>query len=149
MKPSERGDRTEAVVLAALAKAGYTILIPFGVARYDMAIDARDGSGIKTVQCKTGRLYKGCVIFRAHSVDRTSQARQHYYGQADYFGIWCPEFSDVTYLVPVDDVGESAVALRVTPVKNGQVKGIRWARDYEMKNVGMEEVRSSSLRSST
>ena len=138
MKPSERGDRTEAVVLAALAKAGYTILIPFGVARYDIAIDARNGSGIKTVQCKTGSLYRGCIIFRAHSIDHATQVRRHYRGQADYFGVWCPDFADNIYLIPVEDVGPSTVALRVTPVKNGQIKGIRWAEDYEVKNVGSE-----------
>jgi len=56
---SDIGTRTEAVILSALANAGYTVLMPFGPARYDLAIDAHDGNSIKAVQCKTGRLRPG------------------------------------------------------------------------------------------
>jgi hypothetical protein len=135
MKPSERGDRTEAVVLAALARAGYTVLIPFGVARYDMAIDAMDGTGIKTVQCKTARLDRGCVIFRTHSLDRQTGVRRGYKGEVDYFGVWCPARPDATYLVPVEEVPEIYGWLRVDPAKNGQAAKIKWASQYEVKGL--------------
>lgn len=133
VNPSEQGDRTEAVVLSVLAKAGYTVLIPFGVARYDLAIDARDGTGIKTVQVKTGRLVAGCIVFRAHSVDRTSRQRKDYKGQVDYFAVWCPAYGDAVYLVPVEDSPAGMGSLRIEPTKSHQAKGIRWAKDYKIE----------------
>ena len=53
--PISIGNKTEGKVLAALADAGYQILLPFGSGcRYDLAFD--DHGMIKRVQCKTGQL---------------------------------------------------------------------------------------------
>jgi hypothetical protein len=137
MNSNDKGGRTEAVVLSELAKAGYTVLVPFGVARYDLAIDDRTGAGIRTVQCKTGRFGKGCIEFAASSSDRVTDSqrnlRRGYRGQVDYFGVWCPARPEFVYLVPVEDVSQSVGFLRLEPVRNGQVKGIRWASEYEVK----------------
>ncbi len=54
-----------------------------------------------------------------------------YKGQADYFAVYSPAFKKV-YLIPVDDVGTTAVTLRLNPTKNNQEKFVRWAKDYEM-----------------
>lgn len=135
MNSNDLGDRTEAAVLSALVRAGYTVLVPFGVARYDLAVDSRDGSGIKTVQCKTARLDRGCLIFRAHSMDRRSGTRRGYRGEVDLFGVWCSSLPDSVYLVPVGDVPETMGQLRVDPPNSKQVKGIRWASEYEVKGL--------------
>lgn len=129
MNTSSKGDRTEAVVLSALAKAGYTILVPFGVARYDLAVD--DGTGIKTVQCKTGRTHQGCVAWNACSQNRDTKERRDYRGQVDYFGVWSPD-NDKVYLVPVEDVAVSEGRLRLEATKNNQRVGVRLAADYEV-----------------
>lgn len=134
MRTFEKGDRTEAVVLAALAKAGYTVLIPFGVARYDLAIDDRTGERIKTVQCKTGRIREDCVVWSASSVDRGTQVRSDYRGQVDYFGVWAPGTSEV-YLVPVAEVGRAEGRLRLGVTKNNQASNVRWARDYVLTDI--------------
>jgi hypothetical protein len=92
-------------ILAALADAGYQILLPFGSrCRYDLAFD--DHGNIKRVQCKTGQLLKnrGAVFFRT--------AKQY------------------PNLVPVSDVPEGSANLRIDPPMNNQGKGIRWAKDY-------------------
>jgi PD-(D/E)XK endonuclease len=135
MKPSEQGDKTEAVVLSFLAQAGYTVLVPFGVARYDLAIDPRDGSGIKTVQCKTGRIDRGCILFRTHSVDRQTGARKHYRGEVDYFGVWCSARPGSAYLVPVGETPETMGYLRIDPPRSNQLKNIKWADQYEIKGL--------------
>ena len=49
-----KGTCTEAAVLSALIGVGYNVLIPFGVARYDLVIEVADG--FRRVQCKTARL---------------------------------------------------------------------------------------------
>lgn len=132
LRSFERGGLTEAVILTHLARCGYTVLMPFGVARYDLAIDARDGSGIKTVQCKTGRIRKGAIIFATCSKHTITHVRTDYQGQADYFGVWCPDFEDAVYLVPVDAVGVREGSLRVEEALNGQKSRLRWAKDFQV-----------------
>ncbi len=41
--------------------------------------------------------------------------------------------TDRCYLIPVHDTeGHPAISLRLTPTRNNQAKGIRWAQDYEL-----------------
>jgi len=130
------------MVLARLVQAGNNVLVPFGEnTRYDYVIEERDGSFTR-VQCKTGRLRGGTIRFKAcsftyhHPNNRGTRVYRHNYrGQADVFGIYCPE-TDSVYLVPVDDVGLNTGSLRVTPTRNNQVKKIRWARDFEVLRPG-------------
>lgn len=63
--------------------------------------------------------------------EKTTHYMHDYRGQADYFGIYCPETSGV-YLVPVDEIGLRQGNLRIASPKNGQQKNIRWAREYEV-----------------
>jgi hypothetical protein len=124
---SSIGNRTEAIVLAALVHAGYWPLLPFGEGRpYDIALD-EDGKLIR-VQCKTGRLMNGGVYFPTAMWCRDLSYRS-YQGNVDYFGVYCPGTKKV-YLVPIGDVPTRAALLRVEPPKNGQTWGIRWAKDY-------------------
>ena len=52
--------------MAALWDAGYAVSVPFGEnTRYDLVID--DGQRLARVQCKTGRLRKGAIIFKTAS----------------------------------------------------------------------------------
>jgi hypothetical protein len=65
--PVDVGARTEAIILAELTSRGYRVLLPFGYnQRYDLVLEI-DGSFVR-VQCKTGRLRDGCVIFRSQSI---------------------------------------------------------------------------------
>ena len=128
----EVGERTEAIVLAELVKRGYKVLIPFGVNhRYDFVID--QGDRFVRVQCKTGRLRRGCVIFHARSIRSNTRGVvfRSYLNEVDTFLVYCPQ-TDRVYAVPVDETTSSDVALRVDPPGNGQVKGIRWAADHEL-----------------
>jgi len=130
--PVTKGNRTEARVLAALLERYETILLPYGGnCRYDLAID--DGGNLLRVQCKTGQIRSGCVIFPTCSSlqHRKPGTRSNYRGQADFFGVWCPVTKTV-YLVPVEDVGDRLGSLRIEPTRNNQSTGIRWAKDYEL-----------------
>jgi PD-(D/E)XK nuclease superfamily protein len=139
LHPKIVGDQTQAMVLGRLVQAfPYAQMwIPFGEnTRADLVIEL-DGRFIR-VQCKTGRLRKGAVSFSTcshtyhHPSNRGTRTYQHHYrGQADLFGVYCPE-TDGVYLVPVDEVGTTHGSLRVEPTQNNQVKKIRWARDYEV-----------------
>jgi len=60
--PKITGDRTTLAVMLALSRAGFTLLVPFGEnTRYDLVID--DGLQLSRVQCKTGRLRNGAILF--------------------------------------------------------------------------------------
>ncbi len=127
--PSAVGTIAEAVLLAALIAVGKSVLLPFGVARYDLAID--ENGQLVRVQCKTATVRDGCLVFPSASVQRGG-GRAHYDGTADIFGVYAPTTGKV-YLVPVADVGRSEGRLRLNPVRSGQACGIRWASDYELQ----------------
>jgi hypothetical protein len=126
------GDRSEAIVLAALVKKGYLISIPFGEnQRYDLLAD--DGDRILRVQVKTGRL-RGDVIAYSCSSSHTHRGGTHarpYFGQADIIAVYCPQNGKV-YLVPEEEFVASRAHLRLTAPVNNQRRGIRWASTYEL-----------------
>lgn len=132
MTTHQVGDRTEAIVMATLLRYYESVLIPFGNGkRYDMVIES-DGEFLR-IQCKTGRLRKGVVEFNAHSQDSRNRRGRGvgYRGQCELFGVYCPQL-DKVFMVPVNEVSETRGYLRVEPPKNGQVKGIKMASDYEL-----------------
>lgn len=125
---SSIGNKTEAMVLAALVHIGYSPLLPFGGGHpYDIALDV--GDRLLRVQCKTGRLLEEGVVFFPTASQRRDMSYRSYQGDVDLFGVYCPGTQQV-YLVPIEDVPEQSAYLRVTPTKNGQTRGVRWAKDY-------------------
>lgn len=129
------------MVIARLVQAGKFLLLPFGEnQRYDIVID--EGDHFVRVQCKTGRIQNGVVYFPTcsstyhHPNNQGLKCYQHpYKGQADLFGVYCPD-NDRVYLVPVNECGGRAASLRIEPSKNNQARGVRWARDYELHPPG-------------
>ena len=134
-KPSntkDKGDISEGVTLAEFLKHGIVPLVPFGDnQRYDLVVDV-DSKFIR-IQTKTGRIKDGTVTFDAYSTF-AGRPRKGYKGSADMFSVYEPS-TDSLYLVPVDEVGETEVRLRLEKPKNNQTKGVRMAADYEFAAV--------------
>jgi hypothetical protein len=135
--PKDIGDRSTLAIILALKEAGYQVLLPFGEnTRYDLAIEA-NGS-LQRVQCKTGRLSRGAVLFRTSSSyyhhPTPSPPAKHYRGQVDFFGVYCRETSGV-YLIPIADLPDWQAGLRIDPPRNNQRRRIRFAADYEIGRV--------------
>jgi PD-(D/E)XK endonuclease len=91
--PKAKGDRTTLAVMLALREVGFAISVPFGEnTRYDLVID--DGTRLARVQCKTGRLRAGAVLFAACSCyghhRNPGNARRSYEGEIDLFAVHCP-----------------------------------------------------------
>jgi hypothetical protein len=108
------------------------VLTPFGSNhRYDLVIET--GSRFLRVQCKTGRLRNGTIIFNAQSIRANTRraVRRPYQGEIDLFLVYCPDTERV-YAVPIDDATSTIGSLRVDPARNGQSKRIRWAADHEL-----------------
>jgi hypothetical protein len=133
--PKVRGDRSTLAIMLALSEAGFGLSLPFGEnTRYDLVID--DGVQLARVQCKTGRLRNGAVVFNScssyahHSNPRV--VKRDYQGQIDYFAVFCTE-TRRSYLIPIADVRTRySAVLRVDAPRNNQRAGIRFAADYEI-----------------
>ena len=154
--PKDVGDRSTLAIMLALRAKGLAVLVPFGEnTRYDLVID--DGVKFERVQCKTGRLRGGAVIWNmcSHYGHHANPkvVRRDYQGEVDYFAVYCPETSGV-YLIPMADLPiRVRGALRVDPPKNGQRKFIRFAKQYEIGRVtlggqGPPNVQAACTRSS-
>jgi len=130
---TSRGDLGELEIMTALVRVGRRVLRPVSSGlRYDLAIDNGDGTVVR-VQCKTGVLARGRIVFRVCSTDARRHRGVPYHGEVDAFGVFCPQ-TRATYLVPMSAVGGCATmgCLRVDRPKNGQSKRIRYAADYEI-----------------
>lgn len=128
---TSQGDVTEAQVIAALIRRGRKVLRPVSSAmRYDLAIDNEDGTYTR-VQCKTGVLRKGCVVFRLYSISGHAGVPKHYGGQVDAFGVYCPQ-NRQTYLIPVSAIRDCRyfATLRVVASRNGQRSKTRPAEPF-------------------
>src|SRR2546421_2004475 len=134
MQTREKGNLTEAKILAALVAAGYSVSVPFGEGhKYDFIID--DSVNLRRVQCKTGRVKKGALLFNSYSQSGNGATKQGYHGLADLFAVLNPE-SGAVYLVPVESFGTTGIALRLIPTLNGQVQKVNWAVDYLLTPLG-------------
>jgi hypothetical protein len=147
--PNQIGAISQARIAAALIEAGKIVLAPLvQVMRYDVVIEDRsrrlnvEGRPRKSrfyrVQCKTGHLHRGAVVFSTQSLraaKRETEWRRvasDYQGDIDYFGVFCPD-NGCVYLVPIKVTATKRMCcLRIEPPKNNQKKRIRWAKDYEV-----------------
>ena len=131
------GDISEQAVITRLLQCGYSVLVPIGqMHRYDLLIEDADGKFWR-IQVKTGWVVEeeGVILFAtASSQNYTVKAKgwRSYKGQIDYFCVYV-EHLDRVYMVPVDGLGASKGTLRLSPARNNQTKGIRWAADYESR----------------
>ena len=131
------GNITEMQCMLAFMQQGYNVLTPHGdCERYDFVADV-NGKLIK-IQVKTSRPSRsseGCITFNTSS-QTTEKGKQvhHSYDktQIDYFMTY---YEGKTYLIPVQECSSREKILRFIPPKNGQVKGITFAADYEFEKV--------------
>lgn len=118
------------MVLAALVRRKFNVLVPFGEGQpYDLVVHL-DGPAFLRIQCKTAWPVGGCLIFNSRTTDH-GRGPQSYAGYADIFGVYFPPRQAV-YLVPLDAVAETEGRLRLVPSRNNQRRGIRQAADYEI-----------------
>jgi hypothetical protein len=124
--------------MLALQDQGYATYLPFSEnTRCDLIVDY--GGRLSRVQCKTGRLRGGSVLFAASSTyghhPNPKVLRRTYEGEIDEFAVYCPELGSV-YLIPIAEIqARNHAVLRVDPPKNGQTKKVRWASTYEIARV--------------
>ncbi len=127
LTPNQKGDRSLGIALAALVENGNTVLIPFGVCRYDLVVE--EGGAFTRVQVKTGRVDNGVIVFNGYTTVAGGTRRSPYQpGEIDAYAV---VVGRETYLVPSGDVGVEG-RLRLEPTRNGQSAGVRFAVDYQL-----------------
>lgn len=119
------------MLTATFLRSGYVGLKPMSEkSRYDLVIDR--GAGFERVQCKTGRIKNGSVVFNTcSSMAYHGGGRRHYRGEIELFGVYCPA-TDICYLVPVDAVGLTEGNLRISEPKRNQTKHVRMAEPFQL-----------------
>jgi hypothetical protein len=136
--PKEIGDRSTMAIIFAFKMQGWDVLVPFGEnTRYDLVVDR--GNQLLRVQCKTGRLRNGAVVFRTCSSyahhPNPKIARRDYTGQIDEFAVFCPE-TQAVYAIPIEDVSTKQQArVRVRAAANNQRTGVRLAAAFEVAKI--------------
>jgi hypothetical protein len=126
----QKGDISEAQVLAAFLKAGFNVLIPFGDRnRYDCVIE-QNGT-FKRIQVKTARFIGSSLVFGGYSVT-TENGRikhAHYKGDVELFAVYSPDLNKI-YLVPPDRCRDRETRLSLSGVSRNQYS-VLLASDFE------------------
>jgi hypothetical protein len=133
--PKDIGDRSTLAIMYALRLQGASIFVPFGEnTRCDLIVE--EHGRLSRVQCKTGCLRNGVVLFNTCSSyahhPNPKTPKSDYVGEIDEFAVFCPDLGSV-YRIPIEDL--SAIrrgTLRVEPTRNCQSKRIRLAAAYEI-----------------
>jgi len=101
---------------------------------YDILV-TKDHTSFKRIQIKYSSMKEGIFNLRLRNIHTNGSGVQHKQvdlSKIDWFMVYCPE-TDLVYTIPSNEVKEGATEMtfRVEAPKNGQVKGIRFAKDYE------------------
>jgi hypothetical protein len=135
MTTKQKGDVSEAHVIAALLKRGLNVLMPFGDRnRYDLVVEHR--GKFARYQVKTARLSRIaldsiCFNTSTNSTENGNPVQRTYHGSIDYFAVYYPQ-TDSIYVVPVEECALRESTLRLKPSKNGQVARTKKAQDYSL-----------------
>lgn len=133
MNTKEKGDISQAIILAELLKAGFSVSIPWGDKDpYDLILETKEGD-LKKIQCKTGYIKRSCVKFKtSRKTTKNGKVVIKSYGpkEVDEFIVYSPQNNKI-YRVPYKEAPSDTGMLRLVSPKNNQKNGIKMASDYE------------------
>ena len=135
MNSKQIGNITEVGVMLAILKTGHNILTPYGdCERYDFVVDINNK--FYKIQSKTSSSDDDGASFKfsCRSCNRKDGAIVHHTYTKEEIDYFVTIFDGTVYLIPVEECGGDK-KLRLQPTKNGQVRGITWAKDYELEEV--------------
>ena len=129
------GEITEQQVALEFLKLGYLVSKPLvQSSRYDFIVDIKNR--LYKIQVKTGTLKEDAYIEFATSTSHTNtKGTINLTYSAEDVDFFATIHEGQCYLVPYEVCGKRNQRLRVIPTKNGQTKGITFAKDYCLKEV--------------
>ena len=135
MTTNEKGATAEALAVGKLVQLGYTVLMPVGVHRYDLAVE-RQGQ-FRRVQVKyvADVDKRGTLRVRCYSVGRDSRSHPYQVNEVDAFLVYWA-VGGRWYWIEAAELLKSGrrtmLHLRVRPTSNRQVSGVVDAAKYEV-----------------
>lgn len=129
------GEITEQQVALEFLKLGYLVSkLLVQSSKYDFIVDINHK--LYKIQVKTGTLKENSYIEFATSTSHTNTKGtlnlSYSPEDVDFFATM---YENECYLIPYNVCGTRTQRLRVIPTKNGQIKGITFAKDYYLKDV--------------
>ena len=157
--PTQRGAIAEAVIMAEATKLGIAVYRPVAEgARADMIFEV--GGRLLRVQCKSAQRVGDVITVKARTCRRgpNGYVRGTYApDEIDLVAVYCAEV-ERCYGISIAELPPSGcLHLRLSPAKNNQEIGIKWANQYELgaiaqlgeRRYGIPKVVGSSPTSST
>ncbi len=126
-----QGSIGEIMIMAEAVRRGYKVAIPWGEdSRYDLIVD-RIGK-LEKVQCKYTRSNGELITARCRSSNNWNQVK-YSCEDIDWLAIY-DLTSQKCYFIPSVMLGEgrNQINLRIKATGNNQVKGVLWAKDFEV-----------------
>ena len=139
MNSKQVGNLTELQCITALYELGCDISLPFGNSqKYDLIMDYQNK--LYKVQVKhANEHWEENVLTHFEIITRWQGHNASGYTQTSYtkedidlFATFC---QGKVYLIPIEECGGALKNIRFVPPKNGQVKGINFAKDYIAEEV--------------
>ena len=128
-----KGTLTELKCKLYFLELGYIVSTPQTPVRYDFILDT--GKNLLKIQVKTCRTTNQHLAFStcSHHFVKGQHIKTDYRNDnIDYFCTW---HNGECYLIPPQNCGKTEKKLRIAPTKNGQIKGISFAKDFIAKEV--------------
>ena len=136
MNSKQLGNITEVQVMLGFLQLGYNVLTPYGdCERYDFVADV-NGKFVK-IQVKSSKVSDDGTKFSfstasTHYSDGKCVHHSYSKEDIDYFAT---VYNNQIYLIPVEECSSRLQSLRLISTKNGQTRGVKWAKDYRLEEV--------------
>ena len=129
------GEITEQQVTLEFLKQGILISKPLvQSSRYDFIADINNK--LYKIQVKTGRFKEESYLEFATSTSHTNtKGTINISYSEDDVDFFATMYNGQCYLIPYRLCGKRAQRLRFVPVKNGQTKGILFAKDFKLEDI--------------
>lgn len=144
LKTKQKGIISELQCILSFNQLGYKVSIPYGEdSRYDFIADI-EGKLIR-VQVKTSSYKNGnkeAIMFPCRSSHTNSKGTQNVRYTSEEIDYFCTYFDNECYLVPIEECSTEKTLRFIAP-RNGQLKGVSFASDYELKKQ-IEKIKGGS-----
>ena len=131
-----KGEITEQQVAIEFLKLGLQVCKPLvQSSKYDFVVDIENKLykiQVKTSTPKEENSYIEFATSTSHTNTRGTLNLTYSENDVDFFFFF---YNNECYLIPFSHCGKRAQRLRLVPTKNGQTTGIKFAKDYHLKDI--------------
>lgn len=136
MNSKQIGNITEVQIMLSFLQQGINVLSPYGdCERYDFVVEIN--KKFYRIQVKTAKVSEDetKLTFNTASTHYTDGKRVHHTYTKEDIDYFATFYNNQAYLIPVEEAVSREKSLRFLPAKNGQTRGVTWAKDYQLEEV--------------